>query len=115
MSIEPAGWHMDAGPPSWDAEAKAFSFFLRKPGRERVLCILAVDALENAAQSISARSADHGTTCSISAKTLPAASSWRSGQTPLPPASTVSSEPHAPIHPASIIPQSLQLAFAEVP
>jgi hypothetical protein len=51
MSIEPAGWHMDAGPPSWDAEAKAFSFFLRKPGRERVLCILAVDALENAAQS----------------------------------------------------------------
>jgi hypothetical protein len=51
MSIEPAGWHMDAGPPSWDAEAKAFSFFLRKPGRERVLCILAVGALENAAQS----------------------------------------------------------------
>ena len=51
MSIEPEGWHMDAGPPSWDAEAKTFSFFLRKPGRERVLCILAVDALENAAQS----------------------------------------------------------------
>jgi hypothetical protein len=51
MSIEPAGWHMDAGPPSWDAEAKTFSFFLRKPGRERVFCILATDALENAVQS----------------------------------------------------------------
>ena len=51
MSIESEGWHMDAGPPSWDAKAKTFSFFLRKPGRERVLCILAVDALENAAQS----------------------------------------------------------------
>ena len=51
MSIEPEGWHMDAGPPSWDVEAKTFSFFLHKPGRERVLCILAVDALENAAQS----------------------------------------------------------------
>jgi hypothetical protein len=51
MSIEPEGWHMDAGPPSWDAEGKTFSFFLRKPGRERVLCILAVDALENAVQS----------------------------------------------------------------
>jgi hypothetical protein len=25
---------MDAGPPSWDAEAKAFPFFLRKPGRD---------------------------------------------------------------------------------
>jgi hypothetical protein len=51
MSIEPEGWHMDAGPPSWDAEAKTFSFFLHKPGRERVLCILAMDALEEAAQS----------------------------------------------------------------
>ena len=51
MSIEPEGWHMDAGPPSWDAKAKTFSFFLLKPGRERVLCILAVDALENATQS----------------------------------------------------------------
>ena len=51
MSIEPEGWHMDAGPPSWDAEAKTLSFFLCKPGRERVLCILAMDALENAAQS----------------------------------------------------------------
>jgi len=43
MSIEPEGWHMDTGPPSWDADAK--------PGREPVLCILAMDALENAAQS----------------------------------------------------------------
>lgn len=51
MSIEPEGWYMDAGPPSWDAQAKTFSFFLRKPGREPVRCILAMDALENAAQS----------------------------------------------------------------
>ena len=51
MPSEPEGWHMDAGPPSWDAEGKTCSFFLHKPGRERVLCILAVDALENAAQS----------------------------------------------------------------
>ena len=51
MSIEPEGWYMDAGPPSWDAQAKTFSFFLRKPGREPVMCILAMDALENAAQS----------------------------------------------------------------
>jgi hypothetical protein len=42
---------MDAGPPSWDAQAKTFSFFLRKPGREPVMCSLAMDALENAAQS----------------------------------------------------------------
>ena len=42
---------MDPSPPSWDPEAKAFSFFLHKPGRERVLCILAVHALENAVQS----------------------------------------------------------------
>src|SRR5205807_6892325 len=45
------GWYMEAGPPSWDAEAKTFSFFLRKLGRQPVRCILAVDALENAAQS----------------------------------------------------------------
>ena len=51
MSIEPEGWHMDAGPPSWDAEAKTFSFFLHKRGRERVLCILAMDALERAVHS----------------------------------------------------------------
>ena len=51
MTIEPEGWHMDAGPLSWDAEATTFSFFLRKPSRERVLCILAMDALEKAAQS----------------------------------------------------------------
>ena len=51
MSMEPEGWYMDAGPPSWDAEARTFSFFLRKSGREPVMCILALDALENAAQS----------------------------------------------------------------
>lgn len=51
MSMEPEGWHMDAGSPSWDAVANTFSFFLRKPGRERVLCTLALDALEKAVQS----------------------------------------------------------------
>jgi hypothetical protein len=51
MSIEPEGWYMDAGPPSWDADAKTFSFFLCKSGCNRVLCVLAIDALENAAQS----------------------------------------------------------------
>ena len=51
MAMEPEGWFMDPDPPSWDPEAKAFSFFLRKLGREPVMCILALDALENAAQS----------------------------------------------------------------
>ena len=51
MSIESEGWQMDVRPPSWDAEAKTFSFFLHKAGRESVLCVLAMDALENAAQS----------------------------------------------------------------
>jgi hypothetical protein len=51
MSMEPEGWHMDAGSPSRDAAANTFSFFLRKPGRERVLCTLALDALEKAVQS----------------------------------------------------------------
>jgi hypothetical protein len=51
MSMEPEGWYMSADPPSWDAEAKTFSFFLSKPGRDPVLCVLAVDALESAAQS----------------------------------------------------------------
>ncbi len=51
MPPEPEGWHMEPGPPSWDAEAKAFSFFLAKPGHQRVPCILAIDALEQAAQS----------------------------------------------------------------
>ncbi len=51
MSIEPEGWHVESGPPSWDPEAKTFSFFLRKPGYERILCILAMDALEEAVQS----------------------------------------------------------------
>jgi hypothetical protein len=37
--------------PSWDEEAKTFSFFLHKPGHERVLCILAIEALEKAVQS----------------------------------------------------------------
>jgi hypothetical protein len=51
MAIEPEGWHIDANPPSWDPDAKAFSFFLHKPGHQRVLCILSIDALENAVQS----------------------------------------------------------------
>jgi Protein of unknown function (DUF1488) len=51
MSIGPEGWQLDAAPPSWDAEAKTFSFFLLKAGHERVLCILAMDALEQAVQS----------------------------------------------------------------
>ncbi len=51
MSIEPEGWYMDAGPPSWDAEAKTFSFFLSKRGHERVSCVLTIDALEQAVQS----------------------------------------------------------------
>ena len=55
MPIEPEGWHMDAGPPSWDAEAKTFSFFLRKPGRERVLCVLAMGALEKAIEMLPRR------------------------------------------------------------
>ena len=51
MSIEPAGWYMDPGPPSWDPEAKTFSSFLHKRDQESVSCIVAVDALEDAAQS----------------------------------------------------------------
>ena len=51
MSIEPEGWHMDPTPASWDSEARAFSFFLRKRDRGSVLCIVAMDALENAVQS----------------------------------------------------------------
>ncbi len=46
MSVEPEGWHMEASPPSWDPEAKTFSFFLHKPGQERVLCTLAMAALD---------------------------------------------------------------------
>ena len=42
---------MEASPPSWDPGAKTFSFFLHKPGQERVLCTLAMPALENAVQS----------------------------------------------------------------
>jgi hypothetical protein len=51
MAIEPEGWHMDPSSPSWDPEAKTFSFFLHKRDQESVLCIVAMDALENAAQS----------------------------------------------------------------
>jgi len=51
MLVEPEGWHIEPGQPSWNAEAKAFSFFLRKPGHQQVLCILAIDALEQAVQS----------------------------------------------------------------
>jgi hypothetical protein len=42
---------MDVGPPSWDSQAKTFSFFLRKLGHDPVMCILSMDVLENAAQS----------------------------------------------------------------
>jgi Protein of unknown function (DUF1488) len=51
MSSEPEGWHMEPTAPTWDPEAKTFSFFLRKRGRESVLCIVVMDALENAVQS----------------------------------------------------------------
>jgi Protein of unknown function (DUF1488) len=51
MSIEPEGWLMDPAPPSWDPAAKTFSFFLHKRGHESVRCTVAMDALENAAQS----------------------------------------------------------------
>ena len=42
---------MDASPPSWDPETKTFAFFLHKRDRDRVLCMVALDALENAVQS----------------------------------------------------------------
>ena len=51
MAVEPEGWHMEASPPSWDPEAKTFSFFLHKRDRESVLCIVPMNALENAVQS----------------------------------------------------------------
>ena len=51
MSIESAGWHMDAGPPLWSSESKTFSFYLRKPGHDRVLRVVSIDALEGAVQS----------------------------------------------------------------
>ena len=51
MSIDPSGWHMDAGSPSWSAETKTFSFYLHKQGRERVLCIVSIDVLEGAVRS----------------------------------------------------------------
>ncbi|MGC1886532.1 MAG: DUF1488 family protein [Stellaceae bacterium] len=51
MLIEQEGWHMDPGPPTWDPEAKTFSFFLHKRGCESGLFFVAMDALENAVQS----------------------------------------------------------------
>ena len=42
---------MDAGPPLWSSESKTFSFYLRKPDHNRVLCVLSIDALEGAVQS----------------------------------------------------------------
>ena len=42
---------MDAGPPLWSSKAKTFSFYLRKPSHDRVLCVLSIDALEGAVQS----------------------------------------------------------------
>ena len=51
MSNEPEGWYMDAGPPSWNADTKTFSFFLRKRGHKPVLCILTSDVMEQAVQS----------------------------------------------------------------
>ena len=51
MSIDPSGWHMDSGSPSWSAETRTFSFYLRKQGRDRVLCMVSIDALEGAVQS----------------------------------------------------------------
>ena len=39
------------GPTIVGCRTKTFSLFLHKPGRERVFCILAMDALEKAAQS----------------------------------------------------------------
>jgi NAD-dependent SIR2 family protein deacetylase len=42
---------MDAGAPSWNAQAGKFSFYLHKRGRESVLCTVSIDALESAAQS----------------------------------------------------------------
>jgi hypothetical protein len=50
MSIDPSGWHMDAGTSSWNEKAKTFSFYLHKRGRDRVLCMVSADALEGAAQ-----------------------------------------------------------------
>jgi hypothetical protein len=51
MSIESAGWYMDDGPPLWRPDGKAFSFYLRKLGEDRVLCVVSIDALEGAVQS----------------------------------------------------------------
>jgi hypothetical protein len=46
MPIEPEGWHMDAGPPSWDPKAQTFSFLLHKQGCQSVACVVGIDVLE---------------------------------------------------------------------
>ena len=51
MSIKPEGWYMDACTPSWDPDARTFAFYLQKRGHQRVLCFVAIDALESAVQS----------------------------------------------------------------
>lgn len=42
---------MDTSTASWNAEAKTFSFYLHKRGRDRVPCMVSADALEGAVQS----------------------------------------------------------------
>jgi hypothetical protein len=51
MPNELAGWYIDDGPPSWNANRKTFSFFLHKAGHERVPCVLTLDVLEKAVPS----------------------------------------------------------------
>jgi hypothetical protein len=51
MANELEGWHIDDGPPSWNASSKTFSFFLHKIDYERVPCLLTLDVLEQAVQS----------------------------------------------------------------
>jgi len=51
MPIGPDGWHMEPSPPSWDPKTNTFSFVLQKQGRESVLCIVGIDAVEHAVQS----------------------------------------------------------------
>jgi len=51
MSTKPEGWHIDASPPSWDSDAKTFSFFSRKSGHEWILCTFHMNVLESAVKS----------------------------------------------------------------
>ena len=51
MANQPAGWHIDTGPPLWNENSKTFSFFLHKTDQKRVPCVLALDVLEKAGQS----------------------------------------------------------------